>query len=61
MVISSDEDSDVADTENDDDETDADDYLPSIPEIVSRLEKEEPLQRGSRLCCSLSSGRSPKR
>ena len=41
MVISSDEDSDVTDTENDDDETDADDYLPSIAEIISRLEKEE--------------------
>jgi hypothetical protein len=41
MIISSDEDSDVTDTENDDDETDADDYLPSIAEIVSRLEKAE--------------------
>jgi hypothetical protein len=39
MVISSDEDSDV--TESDDDKTDAEDHLPSIAEIVSGLEKEE--------------------
>jgi hypothetical protein len=39
MVISSDEDSDV--TESDDDKTNAEDHLPSIAEIVSGLEKEE--------------------
>ena len=41
MEISSDEDSDATDTERDHDKTDADDHLPSIAEIVSRIEKAE--------------------